>query len=167
MTYPFLTWASLVFTFAVVAAHLQDGSAEDWTYRPISHFFWTASSVVQATMFVVMALSLFHTALDLGLTFTSFGFFVGGLALILTMATDTWPSRFWDNGRTLHFFATGLVFVSGIVAMISVSSITYLLAYLLVPLLLFLIDRQHLAVLEKVSALMLVIWIFGFSLGLA
>ena len=64
---PYLTWATIVFAAALVLVEWQDSRGNDLTKRPISYYFKTATSVVQSTMFAVMAAALWATAWPMGL----------------------------------------------------------------------------------------------------
>lgn len=161
----FLTWASIVFSAALVLVEWQDSEGTDLTDRPISHYFKTSTSVVQSTMFAVMALALWVHSYELGLSWLSASFSLVGVGLVLAMATDTWARLFFGADRILHYSGAALCFIAGLVMMIAQGTYAYASAYALGALLLYFIDREHTAVQEKVGVLMLTIWTFSYSIG--
>ena len=164
---PFLTWSTLVFAAALILVEWQDSRPGDLTRRAISYYFKTGTSVVQATMFAVMALALWFTAWNLGLTWLSVSFAVVGVGLVLAMSTDTWPHLFFGADRALHYTGAALCFIAGLSMMLAAGTYIYALAYALGAGLMAIIDRDHTAVQEKIGVLLLVIWMFGYSTGLS
>ena len=164
---PYLTWATIVFAAALILVEWQDSEGVDLTDRPISHYFKTGTRVVQSTMFVVMAAALWATAWPMGLSWLSVSIALVGLGLVLAMSTDTWPSLFFGADRALHYTGAGLCFVAGLSMMLAAGTYTYAIAYTLGAGLLALIDKEHTAVQEKIGVLLLVVWVFGYSLQLA
>ncbi|MFV0284747.1 MAG: hypothetical protein ACK5JE_13340 [Castellaniella sp.] len=162
----YLTWATLVFAAALVLVEFADSRGDDLTDRPISHYFKTGTSVVQATMFAVMAGALWGAAWQSGSVWLSLSMISVGLGLVLAMSTDTWPQAFFGADRALHYTGAALCFVAGLSMMLAAGTYTYAIAYAAGALLLYAIDREHTAVQEKVGVLMLIVWVFGFSVNL-
>lgn len=161
-----LTAITLIFAAALVLVEIADSSGDDLTTRPISHYFSTSTAVVQDACFVLMAAALWYTAWGLGLGWLSGSLVVVGLGLMLAMSTDNWPEAFLGFDRQLHYTGAGLCFLAGLSMMLASADYTYALAYALGALLLLAIDRKHTAVQEKLGVMMLVVWVFGYSLGL-
>ncbi len=164
---PYLTWTTLVFAAALILVEVADSKGDDLTQEPISHYFSTGTAAVQDTMFLVMALALWYTAWTLGMTWLSASLAAVGLGLALAMSTDTWPRLYFGADRVLHYTGAALCFLAGLSMMLAVSDYTYALAYASGALLLVLIDRKQTAVQEKLGVLMLIVWVFGYSLNLA
>lgn len=161
-----LTFITTVFAAALILVEAADSSGDDLTRRPISHYFKTGTAVVQSTMFAVMAGALWHTAWGLGFGWLSVSFALVGLGLVLAMSTDTWPALFFGADRALHYTGAALCFIAGLSLMLAAGDYVFSLAYALGAALLVVIDRGHTAVQEKLGVLMLVVWVFGYSLGL-
>lgn len=164
---PYLTWATVVFAAALILVEVADSKGDDLTERPISHYFKTSTSVVQATMFAVMAGALWVTAYGLGLSWLAVSFALVGLGLVLAMTTDTWPQIYLGADRALHYTGAALCFVAGLSMMLAAGTYAFALAYALVAGLLYFIDREHTAVQEKVGVMFLVVSVFSYSIGLA
>lgn len=164
---PYLTWTTLIFAAALILVEVVDSKGNDLTDAPISHYFSTGTAAVQDTMFLVMAFALWYTAWGLGLGWLGASLALVGLGLVLAMTTDTWPEVYFGADRALHYTGAGLCFLAGLSMMLAMDDYTYALAYASGALLLALIDRQHTAVQEKLGVLMLVVWVFGYSLNLA
>lgn len=161
-----LTAITLIFTAALILVEVADSNGDDLTDEPISHYFSTSTAIVQDACFVLMAVALWYTAWGLGVGWLSVSLAVVGLGLVLAMSTDTWPRLYFGADRTLHYTGAGLCFAGGLSMMLAAATYTYALAYALGALLLAAIDREHTAVQEKLGVLMLVVWVFGYSLGL-
>ncbi len=163
----FLTWATLVFAFALVAVEVEDSVGNDLTRRPISHYFKTATAVVQSSAFALLAVALWTQAYQIGWSWLAVSFFLVGVGLVLAMATDTWPRLFFGYDRIAHYGGAATCFIAGMSMMLAAGSYTFSIAYALGALLLYFIDREHTAVQEKMGVLMLVVWAFGYSIGLS
>ena len=161
----YLTWASIVFAAALCLVEWQDAKGNDLTKRPISYFFKTGTSVVQSTMFAVLALALWFHSYQLGWNWLSGSLSVVGVGLVLAMSTDTWPKLFFGLDRALHYTGAALCFIAGLSMMLAVGTYGYASAYAFGALLLYLVDREHTAVQEKVGVLMLIVWTFSYSIG--
>ena len=162
----YLTWATIVFAAALIIVEMADSKNDDLTRKPISHFFKTSSSLVQSSMFVVMAAALFYTAYEQGFSWLSLSFIGVGVGLIFAMATDTWPRLFFGADRILHYAGAATCFIAGLSMMLARGTYAYALAYVLGALLMVAIDPKHTAVQEKIGVLLLVVWVFSFSVGI-
>lgn len=92
---PYLTWATIVFAAALILVEWQDSRGSDLTDRPISHYFKTGTSVVQAAMFAVMAAALWITAWPMGVSWLSVSLVLVGWGTIVGMMSIgiSTPSR--------------------------------------------------------------------------
>ena len=163
---PYLTWSTIVFAAALILVEATDAKDGDYSRHPISYYFKTPTSVVQATMFLVMAAALWVTAWGLGFSWLSVSFAVVGLGLVLAMSTDTWPRLFFGYDEKVHYAGAFLCFTGGLSMMLADKTYTYAAAYVLGAGLLYVIDREHTAVQEKIGVLLLVVWVFGYSINL-
>lgn len=163
----YLTIFTVLFAAALVAVEIEDSTGTDLTDRPISHYFKTGTAVVQDAAFLLLAAALWYHAWTLGAGWLPASFAAVGLGLVLAMTTDTWPQVFLGVDRILHYIGAGLCFVAGLSMMLAAGTYTYALAYALGALLLVGIDRDHTAVQEKVGVLLLIVWVFGYSLGMS
>src|SRR5690606_35257664 len=107
------------------------------------------------------------TAWGIGFSWLAISFFLVGLGLVLAMSTDTWPSIFFGLDRALHYTGAALCFIAGLSMLLAEGPYLYALAYALGAALLYVIDREHTAVQEKIGVLLLVVWVFGYSIQLA
>lgn len=162
----YLTWTTVVFAAALILVEVADSAGTDLTDRPISHYFKTGTSAVQATMFAIMSIALWYTAWGLGAGWLSISIAAVGLGLMLAMTTDTWPGIYFGTDRYLHYTGAAMCFLAGLSMMLAQETYAYALAYVAGALLMVAIDREHTAVQEKLGVLMLVVWVFAYSVSL-
>lgn len=162
----YLTAITLIFAAALILVEIMDSAGTDLTDRPISHYFSTGTAIVQDAAFLLLAAALWYHSYMLGVGWLSASLAVVGLGLVLAMTTDTWPQAFFGLDRQLHYTGAGLCFAAGLSMMLAAGTYTYALAYAAGAGLLVAIDPHHTAVQEKVGVLLLVVWVFGYSINL-
>lgn len=163
----YLTTITLIFAIVLIAVEVVDSNGQDLATRPISHYFSTGTAVVQDVAFALMAFAIWYAAWEVWQSWASLSFFFVGVGLLLAMTTDTFPSIYGAWKERLHYTGAALCFLAGLSMMLAAASYLYALAYVCGALLLFAIDREHTAVQEKVGVMMLAVWVFGYSLGIA